>query len=138
MTASVARFIAIATAAAALMGAAASAHAEPAAHSFIVFFPNESAQLTGEAASVVDMTADWTKANGVTHIEIVGHTDTKEPDPDGLSERRAESVRNYLVSKGLPANVTITLRAAGSREPMAATGPNVSEPLNRGAEINVQ
>ena len=59
------------------------------------------------------------KAKGVVQIE--GHTDAKGSDAynQKLSERRANAVRDWLVSKEGLKNVNFATRGLGSRKPVA-------------------
>lgn len=69
-----------------------------------VNFAFDSAELTPESRVVLDEhVAVLEKEKGVT-VEIAGHTDSTGPEEynKGLSERRAKSVMEYLVSKGIP------------------------------------
>ncbi|MBV9841197.1 MAG: OmpA family protein [Sphingomonadaceae bacterium] len=72
-------------------------------------------------------------------VQVVGHTDTLASMEfnDKLSEQRAEQVRDYLISRGLPPNqVRATWR--GEREPLVPTPDNTSEPRNRRVEVIVR
>ena len=54
---------------------------------------------------VLDVAVDELKANPGVSVEVSGHTDATGADDynQGLSERRANSVLQYLVSKGVDA-----------------------------------
>ena len=60
-------------------------------------------------------------------IRIVGYTDRlgKEDYNQSLSERRAETVRNYLVNRGVPAGV-ISAEGRGERNPVQQCSDNLS------------
>lgn len=71
-------------------------------------------------------------------IEISGHTDNvgkREYNVD-LSTRRAESVRQYLIGKGVKAE-RITTRGAGPDEPIADNGNAKSRAKNRRIEFKL-
>lgn len=72
------------------------------------------------------------------NIELIGHTDTvgKEDNNMELSEKRAKSVRNYLVGAGFVRG-RITTRAAGQKEPLLQTGEGVRERANRAVVVIV-
>lgn len=55
----------------------------------------------------------------VSAIRIIGHTDRKGTDAynDALSQRRAETVRQYLISRGVPAGV-MSAQGVGKRYPV--------------------
>jgi OOP family OmpA-OmpF porin len=75
---------------------------------------------------------------------IVGHTDSIGSDEynQRLSERRAQAVKQYLVSKGIAAS-RLSTEGQGEREPIA---PNTEDgkdnpegrAMNRRAELKVQ
>lgn len=71
-----------------------------------VFFGLDSSSLTNEAKATLDRQAKWLMDHSKFAITVAGHCDergTKEYNI-ALGERRAESVRRYLVSKGLDAS----------------------------------
>jgi OmpA-OmpF porin, OOP family len=51
-------------------------------------------------------------------ISLVGHTDAKGSDEYNmaLGMRRAESVRNYMISKGVPASDIVSVTSMGKRD----------------------
>jgi OOP family OmpA-OmpF porin len=50
-------------------------------------------------------------------VEISGHTDDRERDPEKLALRRAQAVHDYLVEQGVDAG-RLALRAAAAGEPI--------------------
>ena len=78
----------------------------------------------------------------VTHpdlkLEIEGHTDSVGSDSynQGLSERRAESVRSYLVSQRIAAQ-TITTAGFGESRPVATNANAAGRQQNRRVELVV-
>ena len=72
-------------------------------------------------------------------VQVVGHTDTLASDAynDELSRRRAEEVRDYLITRGLsPDQVRATWR--GKRELAVQTPDGVASEANRRVEIIVR
>ncbi len=68
-----------------------------------VFFDYDSAELKAEAKSILAVQAQWLKSDSSIKITIEGHCDergTREYNI-ALGEKRANSVKNYLVSKGV-------------------------------------
>lgn len=106
---------------------------------FIVFFGFNKSNLTAEAARVVADAAQAAKDYGSASIVVVGHTDTVGSDSynDALSMRRSHAVKDGLVSNGIPASA-ISTAGKGKRELMVQTGPNVKEPQNRRATIDLE
>lgn len=68
----------------------------------------------------------------VSGITVVGHTDSVGTDAynQKLSERRAASVGNYLVSKGVPA-AAIQASGRGESEPVASNSTAAGRAANR-------
>ncbi len=68
-----------------------------------VHFGFDRFDLTNEARSVLDAQAEWLKRHGAIAVTIAGHADergTREYNL-ALGERRAISVRNYLIALGI-------------------------------------
>ena len=105
---------------------------------FIVFFDFNRSNLTPEAAKVVAEAASKANTTGRVRIVITGHTDTVGSASYNfhLSERRAATVKAALVADGLPAT-DITTIGKGFNDPLVPTGPNVREPQNRRAVIEL-
>lgn len=72
------------------------------------------------------------------NIRLIGHTDTvgKEGYNMELSDKRAKSVRNYLIGAGFT-RTRITTRAAGEKEPLLQTGEGVRDRANRAVVVIV-
>ncbi|GMT97729.1 hypothetical protein KH5H1_18480 [Corallococcus caeni] len=70
---------------------------------------------------------------------IEGHTDSRGTDDynEQLSERRAESVRNFLVNQGVPAE-RIQIRGMGEERPVASNSTAEGRANNRRVEIVVE
>ncbi|MDE2623476.1 MAG: OmpA family protein [Betaproteobacteria bacterium] len=73
---------------------------------------------------------------GVRSIKVVGNTDSvgKPAYNQKLSERRAEAVKAYLVSKGVPAS-KIHTEGHGMRDPVASNKTKEGRAKNRRADI---
>jgi outer membrane protein OmpA-like peptidoglycan-associated protein len=71
-------------------------------------------------------------------IEVDGHTDNVGGDEfnQTLSEERANSVRDYLVQQGVPANA-VTARGLGKTQPVASNSTPTGRRLNRRVELVV-
>ncbi len=74
--------------------------------------------------------------DGSVNVRIVGHTDSTGSDAinDPLSSERAQTVRNYLVERGVPAS-RLQVAGRGSREPVADNGSDAGRAKNRRVEI---
>jgi len=85
-----------------------------------VFFETDSAKLKPESAETLDKVAASLKDFPDVKIQIAGHTDNTGGAAHNmkLSEARATSVMNYLISKGVnPAN--LSEKGYGKNEPVA-------------------
>ncbi len=71
-------------------------------------------------------------------VRIAGHTDSDGSSSynQGLSERRANSVRDYLVNKGVPAN-TLTTVGYGEEQPVVPNTSAANKAQNRRIEFTV-
>lgn len=69
-------------------------------------------------------------------IRIVGHTDHRGPDVfnDGLSKRRAEAVKRFLLAMGVP-EARLEIRYHGEAQPMARNDMPEGRLLNRRVEV---
>ena len=101
-----------------------------------VHFEFNSAQLTRESYEILDHVAgslrDWPKVR----VEIQGHTDemgTPAYNQD-LSQRRAESVRDYLISKGVKAS-RLEAKGYGETRPIAGNTTDEGRAKNRRVEL---
>jgi OmpA-OmpF porin, OOP family len=78
------------------------------------------------------------KANGFVKVLVTGHTDTVGSDSynQGLSVRRAESVKDAMVAQGMDGS-SISIEGKSFHDPLVPTGPGVREPQNRRAVIDL-
>jgi outer membrane protein OmpA-like peptidoglycan-associated protein len=108
----------------------------PAAREFTVYFATNKATLSPDARSVIEQAAATAKQEPMTRIEVTGHTDTVGASPynQGLSERRAEAVRQELIAAGVPAD-QIAASGAGKSQLAVPTAEGVNEPRNRRVAI---
>jgi OOP family OmpA-OmpF porin len=84
-------------------------------------FAFDSADLTAEGRNQLDQVVGSLTAKQLDQkqIEVTGYTDRIGPETYNitLSERRAQAVRDYLVSKGLPADA-ISTQGLGAAKPV--------------------
>ena len=73
-----------------------------------------------------------------SHIDVTGFTDSTGPEDynQGLSERRANSVADYMASKGTPRESMI-VKGMGEANPVADNSTREGRALNRRVELNV-
>ncbi|HEX9932881.1 MAG TPA: OmpA family protein [Allosphingosinicella sp.] len=103
---------------------------------FIVFFDWDRADITPQAASILDNAAEQYRTTGNAQVVLAGHADRSGSDQYnvGLSQRRAENVRQYLAGRGVAEGVMRT-EAFGESRPLVETADGVREPQNRRVEI---
>jgi outer membrane protein OmpA-like peptidoglycan-associated protein len=110
----------------------------PPAKTYIVFFDFDKSDLTAEAQSTVTQAVSAAKTLGSVRIMVTGHTDTMGSDKynQALSVRRATTVKDEMVRQGMGSD-TIAIEGKSFHDPMVPTGPNVREPKNRRAFIDL-
>lgn len=102
------------------------------------FFDFDKSTLKPEGRQVLDQVADQASAMELETLIAVGHTDSTGPAAynQGLSMRRANSVKDYLVSKGIPADRIYT-EGKGESDPIATNATREGRAQNRRVEIEL-
>jgi OmpA-OmpF porin, OOP family len=110
--------------------------APAASRNYTVFFDWDKSDLSGEGEEVLRQVAQNAKAGNIATIQVTGYADSSGAKDynQSLSERRAESVRAYLVSLGLLSNDVMTI-GKGEADQLVLTVDNVREPSNRRSVI---
>ncbi len=103
-----------------------------------VNFEVASAVLTGQATHVLDSVAAALNAQANIKIEIDGHTDNSGSPKFNmlLSQQRAESVRQYLVGKGVDGG-RMTTRGFGETAPLVSNDSENGRAANRRVEFKI-
>jgi outer membrane protein OmpA-like peptidoglycan-associated protein len=103
-----------------------------------VFFDFDKNELKQESFVELDKLADLLKKNPTVKIEISGHTDNKGDKKYNLtlSQKRAESVVNYLVQKGIAA-ARLVAKGYGDTMPIAPNDIEENKAKNRRTEVKV-
>jgi len=103
-----------------------------------VNFDNNSAKLQSGSSDVLDGTAAILKRYPDLKVEIGGHTDSSGAASYNkmLSQKRAESVRKYLISKGAKAG-NLTSRGYGESSPVADNKTRAGRAKNRRVEMKL-
>lgn len=101
-----------------------------------VSFDTNSAAIRPAMRSVLDPFANSSRGDTRSLIDIVGHTDSTGSDAinNPLSVNRAQSVRDYLESRGVVAR-NVQIAGRGSREPVADNATEAGRARNRRVEI---
>jgi outer membrane protein OmpA-like peptidoglycan-associated protein len=104
-----------------------------------ITFPVNSATLSKDAKGTLDQVAgDLSGQNTGYMLELEGYTDAtgSEQYNIGLSQRRAEAVERYLVSKNLPL-FRIAIVGLGKDKPVADNKTRSGRAQNRRVEVRV-
>jgi outer membrane protein OmpA-like peptidoglycan-associated protein len=104
-----------------------------------VNFEFDSATLTDEAVEILGKALTALQDHPEAKVKIVGHTDNigSKKYNDRLSLRRANSVKSWLVSKGISAT-RITTAGVGFSEPIATNDTPEGRAENRRIEFHVE
>jgi OOP family OmpA-OmpF porin len=104
---------------------------------YIVFFDWDKADITPEAATILDSAV--TAYGNCTRVPVMlaGYTDRSGSEDYnlGLATRRNNSVSGYLTARGVPA-AAISAEAFGEANPRVPTADGVRELQNRRVEIS--
>jgi outer membrane protein OmpA-like peptidoglycan-associated protein len=101
-----------------------------------ISFDLNSAAIRPELRSVLDPFAEQLRGDPKARVNIVGHTDSSGTPAinDPLSVARANSVRDYLTSRGVSA-ANVQTAGRGEREPVADNATEAGRARNRRVEI---
>ncbi len=104
-----------------------------------VSFDFDSATLKPAFLPTLDKVADILARYPKTTVTIVGHTDNigSEAYNQQLSERRARSVMNYLIDRGI-APQRLSAVGRGETQPRATNATEAGRQLNRRVEILIR
>ena len=99
-------------------------------------FATGSAALNATAEASLRATAASLLAQPAVRLEVAGYTDDtgSRAVNERLSQARAESVRAFLVSAGVPAD-QLTARGYGPADPIASNDTSAGRALNRRVEL---
>jgi len=103
-----------------------------------ILFATNSSTLNTASRSSLDKFATSLQNNPDTDVKIYGHTDSTGSDAinNPLSQRRAESVYNYLISKGV-SGARIVSQGFGSTQPVADNSTVAGRSENRRVEVYI-
>ncbi|MCP1366895.1 OmpA family protein, partial [Halomonas sp. BBD48] len=103
-----------------------------------VTFGFDSSEITPEARQALNDAAAVMQQYPETRITIAGHTDSSGSDAynQQLSERRAQSVGNYLMQNGVAAQ-RLTMVGYGESQPVASNANEQGRAQNRRVEITL-
>jgi hypothetical protein len=97
-----------------------------------VLFDTDKATLKPSAQALLDRVVAFLQKNQQWQVEIQGHTDNTGPKAwnETLSQMRADSVKNYLVTRGVAAD-RLTAKGFGWSEPIASNDTAEGRQQNR-------
>ncbi|MDY5028541.1 OmpA family protein, partial [Hallerella succinigenes] len=103
-----------------------------------VSFKVGSAELVPSTLATLDKTIAGLKKNAKAKVEIEGHTSSEggEEYNQKLSEDRANSVRDYMISKGISKD-RVTAIGYGYSRPKASNDTEEGRKQNRRIEVRV-
>jgi OOP family OmpA-OmpF porin len=104
-----------------------------------VLFDFDKTAVKPDGAKILDRLIAFLKENPDKKVALEGHTDSigTEQYNQGLSERRANSVKDYLTKRGVDAG-KISTRGFGETRPIADNKTAEGRAKNRRVEIKVQ
>ncbi len=103
-----------------------------------LFFDTDKSELKSTSFPELERLVDFMKANPKIVIEISGHTDNVGAAAynQTLSDERAKSVLNYLISKGIHAK-RLTSKGFGLSKPVASNDTEEGKAINRRVEMKI-
>ncbi|MBQ5550987.1 MAG: OmpA family protein, partial [Bacteroidales bacterium] len=104
-----------------------------------IFFDTNKYQLRAESFPELARLADFIRQNPTAVLEISGHTDNSGSAEANrtLSQRRADSVKDHLISLGCPA-ANIIAKGYGADKPVADNTTEQGKAKNRRVEFKIQ
>ncbi len=103
-----------------------------------VYFDTNSVEINARGQTIVKNVAYVVANAGPTRVTVIGRTDRVGAPPTNmaLSQRRAEAVRDALITAGVPA-ANIDTSWTGEIRQAVATASQVDEPRNRVVDVTV-
>jgi len=103
-----------------------------------VNFKFDKSDIEPDSERILNQAVEALNESSSVAIRIVGHTDSVGTDAynQSLSERRANAVRSYLISKRI-AGARMTTEGAGESQPVASNDTDDGRYQNRRVELHV-
>jgi len=103
-----------------------------------VFFETNKAEVKGTSAETLNKLADIFKEYPKSNILVEGHTDSAGSDEYnwGLSQKRAESVTDYLIAQGISRS-RFSTKWYGETQPRATNETSEGKAKNRRVELAI-
>lgn len=108
-------------------------------HQIIIHFNSNESGISAKDSKLLDSFAVFIKSNAVQQISVYGYTDNtgSEEKNKKLSEKRAASVSQYLITKGIVSSM-IKSEGLGASSPIADNTTEQGKALNRRTSITAQ
>ncbi len=105
-----------------------------------VNFDFDKSTLRPDAVAILDEAVQILSKYPELKVEVAGHTDSVGTDAynQGLSERRARAVYDYLTGKGIAASRLVGPNGYGESRPIDTNDTSEGRARNRRTELNVQ
>ena len=99
-------------------------------------FDYDKATLNGDSKRKAQSNADWLKSHSGSSVQIEGHCDSRGSIEYNLAlgERRAQSVKSYMISLGIEAN-RLSVISFGKEKPLAMGETDADYAKNRRANF---
>lgn len=103
-----------------------------------ITFGYDRADVQPQFQATLDQVARTLQEYRSTAIDVYGHTDSTGTDAynQGLSERRAQSVANYLAGRGID-RVRLATLGYGESQPIADNNTDAGRQANRRVELRI-
>jgi OOP family OmpA-OmpF porin len=103
-----------------------------------LIFEVGNSKIDPESYPELDLVVNMMKENPTMVIQLEGHTDFVGIASDNikLSQRRVESVKNYLITKGIARN-RLKTKAFGGSQPLSKDNTPEAHRLNRRVEVRI-
>lgn len=103
-----------------------------------VNFDLAKSSLKKESFAELNELVEYLELKESVRVEIAGHTDNQgdEKSNQSLSQKRSETVRNYLISKGIDSS-RIVAKGYGESKPIADNGTEEGRQKNRRTEVHI-
>ncbi len=103
-----------------------------------ITFAYDSAAVQPQFQRTLDQVASTLSEYNQTYIDVYGHTDSTGSDTynQGLSERRATAVADYLSGRGVQ-TARIGTRGYGKTQPIASNDTDAGRAANRRVEVKI-
>ncbi|MEY3344160.1 MAG: hypothetical protein RL090_1844 [Bacteroidota bacterium] len=103
-----------------------------------VFFPTNSFELSAQSHTELNKVIQFLNGNPKVMIELAGHTDNVGDKKSNmvLSQNRAKSVYDFLISKGVSAN-RISFKGYGDSQPIDSNESETGRSSNRRTEFRI-